>query len=203
MKTVLLPLFICLSVPALLPAQETIPADRAQHGARIANQALGKLEGAQVAVEPDLDHPQGLGGDGVGVLVVPDRAFTVDKIASLGDQPLPLAQLWMLNVAVAQGGTAPVREKLRFLDVQDDSNSFHVQLYLLGVAKNAEGKPELVVYGKDAEPLVHAPLAAANVNFPSLPIELSVAREGTDSGKLTLSIAGQHSADLQVVKFGE
>jgi hypothetical protein len=196
-------LLLSLVAPLLLSAQEPIPAERAQHGARIANQALGHLDGAQVKVDPDLDHPQGIGGEGMGVLVVPDRAFTADKVAALGDTPVPLAQLWMLNIAVAEGTTAPAREKLRFLTVQDDAQSWHVQLYLLGLAKAADGKPELVVYGKEAQPLLHAPLAPANVNFPSLPIELSVTKVSDDSGRLTLSISGQHSAELSIVKLAD
>jgi hypothetical protein len=190
-------------VPAVVFAQEPIPTDKAQHGARIANQALGRLERAPVSVDPDLDHPQGIGGEGMGVLVVPDRGFTVDKIDAVGETPVPLAQLWMLNIAVADGGTAPAREKLRFLTVQDDAQSWHVQLYLLGISKDAEGKPELVVYGKEAQPLLHVPLAPANVNFPSMPIEMTVTKVSSDTGRLTLSISGQRSAEIGIVKLSD
>jgi hypothetical protein len=194
---------LLLLVPMSLLAQEAIPTEKAVSGARMANLALGKIENPPVAIDPDVEHAQGVGAKGVGALVVPDKGFSPDKIGSLGEKPLPLGQIWMLNVGPSQGGAAPGREKLRNVEVRGDDQTFKVQVYLLAVGKSAEGKPELLVYGAEAEPLGRFALSPASVNFQSMPLELTAAREGDESGRLTLYISGQHSAEIPVVKLPE
>lgn len=202
MNSLLLAL-LALALPVTLLAQDTIPPERAQRGARMANEALGKVADAAVAVDPDADHAQGIGGSGAGALVVPDRGFSADKVSSVGEQPVALGQLWLLGMAPTQNSAAPAHDSVRTVSIQTDDQTLRPQVYFLALGKAADGKPELLVYGKGKEPLLRAALKPATVNFQNNPLELTGARDGQDSGHLTLFITGQQSAEIPVVKFGE
>jgi hypothetical protein len=202
MKSALFAL-LALSLPVTLLADDAIPPERAHRGAKMANEALGKVPDAVVAIDADTDHAQGIGGSGVGALVVPDRGFSGDKVASVGEQPVALGQLWMLAIAPAHGSGAPARENVRTVSIQTDNDILRPQVYLLALGKGADGKAEVLVYGKGKEPIVRAALKPATVNFQNNPLEVMGTKDSDDSGHLTLFIAGQHSAEIPVVKFGE
>src|SRR3954468_21337110 len=157
MKSLLVAL-LALALPVTLFADDAISPERAQRGAKMANEALGKVTDGAVAVDPDTDHAQGLGASGVGALVVPDRNFSGDKVSSLGEQPIPLGQLWLLRMGPAQSSAAPAQDNLRTVSIQTDNNTLRPQVYLLALGKAADGKPELLVYAKGKEPLLRAPL---------------------------------------------
>jgi hypothetical protein len=192
-----------MALPITLLGEDTIPPERAQRGAKMANEALGKVTDAAVTIDADTDHAQGIGGSGVGALVVPDRGFSGDKISSLGEQPVALGQLWLMGIAPARDSAAPAQENVRTVSIQTDNNTLHPQVYFLALGKGADGKAELLVYGKGKEPLVHAALKPATVSFQNNPLEVTGAKDGEDSGHLTLFIVGQQSAEIPVVKFGE
>jgi hypothetical protein len=202
MKSPLLAL-LALALPVTLLADDSIPPERARRGAQMANQALGQVADAVVSIDADTEHAQGIGGSGVGALVVPDRAFSADKVASLGEQPVALGQLWMLAIAPAQSSKAPAREQVRTVSIQTDNETLRPQVYFLALGKGADGKAELLVYGKGKEPVVRAALKPATVNFQNNPLEVTGTKDGDDSGHLTLFIAGQHSAEIPVVKLPE
>ena len=69
-------------------------------------------------------------------------------------------------------------------------------LCALGVRKGAEGRPELRVYGRDKEPLLHVALTPISEKQEN-PIEVSAEQQG-DGAMLTLKILGKFSASFPV-----
>jgi hypothetical protein len=71
-----------------------------------------------------------------------------------------------------------------------------VTQYALGVQRNGTGALELLVFGKDKEPVVKVPLKTMDAK-QDVPIDLSAERE-SDSGKVTLKILGKYTATISV-----
>jgi hypothetical protein len=136
----------------------------------------------------------------VALMIIPDKAFTADKLAATGEAITPVGQLWTADAIVAVSGRAPAKERLRFFTIKDGEGERKVQLYLVGASKNAQGALELIVFGKDKEPLIRIPIDKFPVGSQQVPIELSGHKNDEDSGTLTLSLLGQYKADILLVK---
>jgi hypothetical protein len=202
MKTIALLALITASALA----QEVVPLDEAQRGARKVTDTLGTPSDAPFATDVDVSKPQAIrAGDGkVGLLIIPDKKLTLESLGSVGESVTPLGQLWTLNVSLGKNGEPVPNDKLRFLTVVDGDKDRQVQLYFVGAAKNSEGKLDLVVFAKDKEPVVRVPLAkSATTTTQELPIELSGRKDDDRTGTLSLRVLGQYAADLTVKRPAE
>lgn len=197
MKLHLLTLITTLAFASSLLAQESVPLEEAQKIARKINEEAGAISDAALAIEPNLDAPQGIKGGEIGLIVVPDKKLSAEALGGAGTTPI--AQLWTLGLLVAKDGKAIPSSELRRVTFHGKNEDKTVQLYFLGAQKSESGV-DLVVFSKDKEPLLRVPAAKASGATQSLPIELSARKESEDSGTLTLNVLGQLKADLLMVK---
>ena len=182
-------------------AQESIGPEEGQKVARKLTETLGTPGDAPFAVDADVEKPQGLKANGAGVMVIPDRQLTADRLAHLEGTIVPVAELWMLKVSVATEGKPVASDRLRLVTISDNEKSREVQLYYVGATKNEKGVTELVVFAKGKEPILRVDLDKhATPLSQAFPIELQAEKSGEDQAKLHLGILGQFSATLPVVK---
>jgi hypothetical protein len=66
----------------------------------------------------------------------------------------------------------------------------------LGVQRNGSGALELLVFGKEKEPLVKVPLKTMDAK-QNVPMDIVAERE-SESGKVTLNILGKYTATFSV-----
>jgi hypothetical protein len=185
-------------------AQEVVPLDEAQRGARKVTDSLGTLADAPFATEVDVTKPQAIKAGKAGLLIIPDKKLSSEALGAAGDSITPLGQLWMLNISLGKNGEPAPSDKIRFLNVSDGDRTLQVQLYFVGAAKNPEGKLDLVVFAKDKEPLLRVPLTKASDSASQeLPIQISGRKDDDSTGTLSLHVLGQYVADLTVKRPAE
>jgi hypothetical protein len=189
-------LFAAAALSTISPAQESIPLEKAQEGARKLNESLGQTGDFPLITNVDLEKPQAFKAGDAGVMVVPDQGLTAEILAAAKHNVVPVGQLWTMNLTLAKGGIATSAEHQRNVTLHTKDKDIPVKLYLLGATRRADGALELVVYGKDKEPLAHAPLGNAGTGSQSFPIEISGEKQDEDTGRLILNILGQQSAEL-------
>jgi hypothetical protein len=88
--------------------------------------------------------------------------------------------------------------KLRKVHVNAMGQEADVVCCALGVCKDANGGLELLVYGKDKEPVTRTPLKSISGQQEN-PIEMSAERKD-DSGVLTLKFLGKYEATFSVTE---
>lgn len=191
---------LSVALPPLAPGQESIPLEQAQKGAQLLADAAGRLTDAPVAIDTNLDKPFAAKSGDIGLLVIPDKALTGEKLSGVGTTITPVGQLWLKSVSVAVNGRSPSKDNVRSYTVRAGDNDLTVQLYLVGVVKNAAGQTEVVVYGKGKEPLVHTSLEKSATGSKEMPIEMTGKKNDENSGTLTLLLPGNYQADIVLVK---
>ena len=167
----------------------------------IVTKGAESLSDLPLKLDLDLQKPVAFKGGEAGMLVIPDKGLSGEKIAQAGKEIAPVGQLWMYRVAAAKDGKVVPNSKLRLVTVSDGKKSASVQLYLLGVRKGEKG-PELVVFGGNKDPLMTLPLEKAEEG-QAVPINLSGRKTGDDSGQLTLNLLGKYKVDISVMKQEE
>ncbi len=193
-------LALLLALGSLAQAQEAIPLEEAQKAARKLIATIGTASDLPFTMEADVERPAGLKGGEAGVIVLPDKSLNAAAVAAAGKTFVPVGQLWSLKVTLASGGRGFSSDKLRLVSVGDGERTREVQFFLLGVVKNEQGALELAVFGKGAEPLYRVALQKAGSGSQNLPLELTGTKTGEESARLTLSVLGQYTADLDLVK---
>ena len=182
-------------------AQEILPREEAMRLALLATLQAPSSMDTPIQVDADLKRPLA-GHDGeYGLLILPETKLTAAVIEAAGKQPIPLGQLWLRKLTPMCDGSPVDSSRLRMVNVRHEGESMRVPLCLLGARKTEAGTLELVVYSKGKEPLVRVPLTKAE-RTQALPIEMAVERE-SDSGRLTLQIAGKFQATIQVTELPE
>ena len=187
-----------LALTSFAPADDAIPLDKAQEGARKLASILGQPGDLPLVTNPDNEKPQAIKAGEVALMVIPDQSLSADALGSASSAVIPIGQLWTHQIILS---TSTPSQQRTFTFPQKDRD-LTVNLYLLGAAKNASGALELVVFGRDKEPLAHLPLTAGDGASQSFPIEISGQKESDDTGRLTLSILGKHKAEM-LFKRGE
>lgn len=184
-------------------AQEPIPLEKAQKGARMLTRSLAQTSDLPLAADVDLEKPHAFKAGDVAVMIIPDRHLSADAISGAKDAVVPLGQLWMYHLVPRLNGQAIATDKLRTLVVTDDGKDMRVQMYLIGAAKNAQGALELALYTKDKEPVARIPIVSGLSAKQDLPLEIFGHKEDDQSGILTINILGQHRAELLLQKLEE
>lgn len=181
-------------------AQETIALDEALKIAQKLAEVPSTFSDQAFAIDVDREKPVGLKGGEAGLVVLPAKGLNTDTLTNAGKDVVPLAQLWMYKVTLANSGTPVDKAKLRSITVGEGDKTRTVQLFLVGVAKSEQGTPELVIYGKGGEPVLRVPVTKLHEIKQGSPIELSGRQTGDTSAVLTMDLVGQFSADVAVVK---
>jgi hypothetical protein len=200
MKTILICL-IALAAGQRVFAQEIIPLDEAQKAARKVTETA--IADAPLKTDVDIDKPCVLKADKGGMMIIPDKQLSTEKLAAPGPGIVPIGQLWSLHLSLADSGKPIDTDKLRLVTVTDGDKQRELEVYFLGATKNQGGDLELTVFGKNKEPLFRVPIAKSSATTSSaqkVPIELSGRKNDDDSGTLTLRLLDQYSADLPVVR---
>jgi hypothetical protein len=198
MKTLFI-LFSAFVMVQLTNGQETVPLEEAQKAARkVAESAVAD---APLKVDVDVDKPSAIKAEKGGLLIIPDKQLTAEKLTAAGAAIVPVGQLWSLRLSLATDGKAIGPDKLRMVTITDGDKQREVELYFLGAGKNDRGELELIVFGKDKESLFRVPFAKNSASTAQkLPIELSGKKNDEDSGTLTLHLVDNYTADLPVVR---
>lgn len=184
----------------LLTAQKIVPLEESQKAARTLTATASTLSDLPLKIDGDAEKSEAIRGGEAGILVVPDKNLTATSFKNSGESVTPIAQLWLLKARIAVDGRASAPEKTRTVTVRGDDKSRELQLYFLGLKKNASGAPELLVFSTGREPLLHVPLEQSSNSAEALPIKLGGRKNNEDSGTLTLQIFGQHKAELTLVR---
>jgi len=192
-----------LSLACIASAQETIEPEEAQKIAQKLATVSTASSDQPFTIDIDVQKPVGLKGGEAGLIILPDKRFSADSLANAGKTVTPVGQLWMYKVNLASNGLGVDKGKLRTFTVGDGDKSRDVQLFLLGVAKTEQGGTELVVYAKDGEAVLHAPLNKHFAAKKEVAIDVSGRKTGEESAALTLDFFGEYAADLAVVRLND
>ncbi|HEY6167716.1 MAG TPA: hypothetical protein VI454_06730 [Verrucomicrobiae bacterium] len=197
MKTLLTALAV---VAALLTAraQEKIAPDQI---AKIAPRLLensSALKGIQFKIEADADKADGLKAGDVGLIVMPDKRLTAEKLEKAGKDIVPLGQLYLKGLAPVKNGKPTDNDRMHILMLEDDGKTHRIWLCLLGVRKR-DGNLELVIYGSEKAPLFQS-LLRKSESATDVIFDVSGEKRNDESAEITLSILGKYKTSFVVMK---
>jgi hypothetical protein len=182
-------------------AQERLPQEQATKLARHFAEEASKVSSPQLKTEVDAEKAFALHAGEAGVMFIPEKGLSADAFAKAGAEPTPLGQLWMRNLVPTVQGKPVPEDKLRLLTVRVKDEDHHLPLSLAGVRKASNNQLELVLYGKDREPYLHAPVRKLETKQKSdEPVVLEAQKDAGDSVTITLTMAGEYQASIQVMK---
>jgi hypothetical protein len=188
-----------LGLAGVCSAQERIPAEQAQKVAKLLIAEAAKVEQPQLKTEVDADKATGLHHEKVGAMVIPDKALSADMLRKAGKEVVPVGQFWVRNLTLVKDGKPVDEDRLRLVTVKVDDKEHQLVLCLLGVRRTPADALELVVYGKDKEPLLKLPLQKAD-DTQDLPLDLAAEKAENDTAMVTINVLGKHKATLTVTK---
>jgi hypothetical protein len=198
-KTMKRTIFVAALLGALqlVGAQERLSQDEALQYAKAVSKDAKQLQGTPIATDVDAQKPVALREGEFGGMVLPQKELDAEKISKAGkDEVTPIGQLWLLKLTPMRDGEAVSSSKLRLATVEAEGTEVTVPQCALGVRRNKDGALELLVFGKNKEPILSAPMKAID-SKQELPIDISAERE-SDSGRLTVKILGKYQATFQV-----
>jgi hypothetical protein len=111
----------------------------------------------------------------------------------------PIGQLWLHKLTPMRNGEGISSDKLRMVTVNADGEGATVPQCVLGVRRKNADSLELLVFGKDKEPLVTAPFKIRETK-PSTTIDLAAQRQ-SDSGRITVKLFGKYQASFDVTQL--
>jgi len=191
-------LFATLAVTlSVTHAQESVPRAQLLKVALAVSLDLKQMLDTPIPTDPDVKRPVAVRDGDRGCMVLPETKLSLDSLAKAGKEIVPVGQLWMRKVVPQCDSRAVEPEKLRIVRLGAGDNSETAVLCALGARKSADGKLELLVYGKEKEALLHVPLKPMSAT-PDNPIELSAQAQG-EGVVLTLELLGKYTASFTVV----
>jgi hypothetical protein len=196
MRTVLAAVTILAGCCAV-QAQEALSREEALKAAFRLCSDLPKMLDTPIPTDPDVKRPVGVHADNRGLLILPEAKLGLDAVAKAGPDAVSVGQLWLLKIVPVAEGRPVKADRLRIVNVSGEKENASVAQCALGVRKGADGRPELLVYGKDKEPLLHVALTQISEKKQENPIEVSAEQQG-DGAMLTLKILGKFSASFPV-----
>jgi hypothetical protein len=182
---------------AAASAQEIVPREDALKAAFIVSADLKQMLATPISTDPDVKRPVALRQGERGALVLPECKLSAETLAKAGTEVVPVGQLWMRGLNLQDDAAPPKPDKLLSVTVGAGDKTATVLLCALGVRKDADGKLELLIYGKDKEPLQHIALKPISASS-SDPIELTGEQQG-GGALLTLRLLGKQEASFMVL----
>ena len=178
-------------------AQQNASREAALKAAFMLSADLKQMLSTPIPTDPDVKRPVAVREGDRGGLVMPECKLSADALAKAGKDVVPVGQLWLRGVLPERDGQPVKPDKLLTVTVGAGDKSATVLLCALGARKDADGKLELLVYGKDKEPILRAPLKAISAPQEN-PIEMSADAQG-QGAFVTLKIAGKYEASFTVI----
>ena len=193
-------LTVLLTTLQIVSAQERLSNDEALKYAKIVSADAKQLKATPIPTDVDTQKPVALREDDYGGMLLPQKNLTNESLTRLGKgEVTPIGQLWLHRLTPMRDGQAISSGKLRLVTLEADGTEATVPQCALGIRRNTQGTLELVVFGKDKEPILSAPLKAIDAK-QELPLDMAAERE-SDSGRLTLKILGKYQASFQVTEL--
>jgi len=177
-----------VAVVNLVAAQEKVPEDHAQAIARLLVKHSADVK-APMKIEVEEDKPYALKDGDYGALVLPAKKLSAEVIDKAGKDVVPIAQFWMKQLTPIASGKALANDKLQLVKVKTDDQELQVTMYWIGVRKGDKGL-EAVIYAKDKEPILVAPLEKADSKQTN-PIEFE-AKKGDYIATLIFTCSGKY-----------
>ena len=132
--------------------------------------------------------------------MLPEARLTAEALAKADGKVVVIGQLWLLRLTLMKDGEAVSAEKLRVATVKtQDGEEFKVPQCVLGVQRDSAGKLELLVFGKDKNPVLKALLKESEARQET-PLEMDAER-GNDGAKVSLKILGKYEAKFDVTEL--
>lgn len=179
-------------------AQDRLSHSEALDYAAIVGTDLKQLRETPIPSSVDLTQPVVLRDGEFGGMVLPEATLSLENLAKAGDGITPIGQLWLLRLVPMSNGEAIPGDKLRLATIKHDNETYRVPQCALGVRRTDSGGMELLVFGKDKEPLFKVALKQVEVK-QGVPLDMDADRE-SDSGELTLKILGKYEAKFKVTE---
>ena len=191
-------LLFAISIIGIVIGQDKLPKEDAEKYAKLCVEGFGKPLDAQIETMGDATKAVAVRGEGGGAMVIPDKDLTSDKLSKMGKDVVPVGQLWLRKWVPVVAGKPSASEKNRVVTVKLDGKDRPMPVLLLGIRKS-ENKHELVVYAKDANPILV--LALGKVEFvQENPIELEWERGEKNIDKLTMTVLGKYRTVVPVTR---
>lgn len=197
MKKTILILIGATGIAALLSAQEVIPRRDAVRIAAYLNFDLSLFNNAPIPTDADVKRPVGLREGEYAGLIVPECKLSAESFANISaDKIIPVGQLWLHNITLLKEDEPILTEKMQTFPLNYRDTQTEVNLCLLGARKKADGKLELLIFGKDKTPILSVPMKDSE-SQQEFPIEITAQREDS-SAVVNLKIVGKYQANFKV-----
>ncbi len=177
-------------------AQEQLPRQEALKYAFVLSADLAAMLKTPIPTDPDVKRPVALRDGDYGGMVLPESKLSAEVISRTGKEVTPVGQLWLLKLVPMTDGQPVPASKLRMVEARSEDAQATVPCCALGVRKGSEGGLELLVYGKDKEPVLRAPMHAISRQQAD-PIDMSAERK-EEGGLVTLRFLGKYEASFMV-----
>ena len=140
-----------------IQAQEQLSRQEALKYAFIVSANLPAMLKTPIPTDPDVKRPVAARDGDYGAMVLPETKLSAEAFAKSGKDPAPVGQLWLLKLVPLMDGQPAPASKLKMVEASGDEGQATVPCCALGVRKVADGGLELLVFGKDKEPVLRAP----------------------------------------------
>jgi hypothetical protein len=179
-------------------AQERLSREEALKYAFFASSDLKEMLKTPIPTDPDIKRPVALKDGDHGALVLPEAKLTADIFANAGKEVTPVGQLWLVKLAPVNAGQVVPKSRLRIVHVRAGDQEADSVCCALGVCKDDNRGLELLIYGKDKEPLTRALMKSISGQQDN-PIEMSCERKD-DNGLVTLKFLGKYEVTFTVTE---
>jgi hypothetical protein len=177
-------------------AQERLPREEALKYAFFASTDLKAMLNTPIPTDPDTKRPVAVHDGDYGALVLPEAKLSADTFAKAGKEPKAVGQLWLRNLAPENDGQRAPQSELYTVHVRAMDQEADAVCCALGVCKSENGGLQLLIYGKDKEPVARVPMKSITGQQDN-PIEMSAERKD-DDGLITLKFLGKYEATFTV-----
>jgi len=198
MKQITIALTLLLGI-SLAPAQERVSPEQALRLAKLVGADTNQLKGTPLVTSVDLEKPVAMRDGEFGGMVLPQAKLSEEVLAKAGEQTVAIGQLWLRGLTPMHNGEAVSESKLRIATVKTpEGDELKVPQCALGVRRLAGGELELLVFGKDKEPLFKVALKRIDAKQET-PLEMDAER-GDESAQVSLKILGKYEAKFKVTQ---
>ena len=177
-------------------AQEKLSREETLQVAFFVTLDLKEMLNTPIPTDPDVKRPVAVKDGDFGGMILPEVKLNADTFAQAGKEAKSVGQLWLRGLVPMNKGEAVAQSKLRTVHVKAMGQEADAVCCALGVTKDADGGLELVIFGKDKEPVTRASLKSVSGQQEN-PIEISAERKD-DSGVITVKFLGKYEATFSV-----
>ena len=197
MKTTITAILLIVGLLAA-QAQEQLSREEALKYAFFVSADLPEMLKTPIPTDPDVKHPVAIKDADHGGMILPEAKLSADTFANAGKDVKPVGQLWLVKLAPVNDGRVVSKAKLRTVHVRAGDQEADAACCALGVRKDANRGLELLIYGKDKEPLTRVPMKSISGQQDN-PIEMSCERKD-DNGLVTLKFLGKYEVTFAVTE---